>query len=68
MDWVSEIEKWDLWQVVLDEKDEIHYRSTFGNRLEEIKVYTAIPADRVWYVGTRVPPEARSAKGGRRRK
>lgn len=60
MDWVSNVESWDLWQVRLGDHDEVRFRATFGNVLEEIKVYTAIPAERAWFVGTREAPAARS--------
>jgi hypothetical protein len=63
MDWVSEIEIWDLWQVVLGENDEVRFRPTYGNRLEEIKVYNTIPADRVWFVATRESPAAVEKNG-----
>lgn len=58
MEWASEIDAWDLWQVRLAEGDEVHYRGDFGPVLREIRVYGAIPADRVWYVATRTCPVA----------
>jgi hypothetical protein len=55
LDWVSEIEDWDLWEVRLPEKAETHVRPMWGDEIEEIQVYTAIPADCVWWVGMRTP-------------
>lgn len=46
-------ESWDLWQVRLGDGDEVHVRPFFGNVLEEIRIFTPIPADRCWYVATR---------------
>lgn len=45
--------EWDLWQVNLDDNDEVHVRSEFGPQLQEVRVANAIPADRIWWVGTR---------------
>lgn len=56
MSWTSEIEEWDLWQVRLQDGDEVHYRADFGPVLKEIRVYNAIPADRLWLVGARSQP------------
>lgn len=53
MQWTSEIEKWDLWQVTIGEKDECRVRSEFGPLLWEVKVCNDIPAERVWFVGRR---------------
>lgn len=46
-------EQWDLWQINLAENDEVHIRPEFGPTIQEFKVYTVIPADRVWWVGVR---------------
>lgn len=59
MDWATESEEWDLWQVRLAEGDEVHYRSDFGPVLREVRVKTPIPPDRVWYVATRALPFAK---------
>lgn len=64
MQWVSEIDDWDLWQVRLAEGDEVHYRNDFGPVLREIRVYNAIPADRLWFVGTRSGACAEPMAGG----
>lgn len=53
LDWVKEIEQWDLWQIRLGEDDEVHYRSDFGPYLVEVRVFTVIPSERAWLVGTR---------------
>lgn len=53
MGWVKEVERWDLWQVRLADGDEVHYRSDFGPRLIEVRVFTPIPGERVWLVGSR---------------
>lgn len=45
--------EWDLWQVNLGEHDEVHIRSEFGDVLQEVRVHNPIPADRIWWVGTR---------------
>jgi len=56
MEWVSEIDRWDLWQVRIEEGDEVGIRPEFGPVVQEIKVYSAIPADRLWHVGERGVP------------
>lgn len=55
MDWMSEIEEWDLWEVRLKENDELHIRPEFGNSFQEIKCRSALPSDRVKFVAKRVP-------------
>lgn len=47
-------EAWDLWQVVLDDGDEVHPLPFFGYRLDEIRVANRIPKSRLWLVGQRV--------------
>ncbi len=49
----SDCESWDVWQVRLVEGDEVHVRAEFGPAVKEVRVHNAIPADRVWWVGTR---------------
>lgn len=58
MDWVTEIDHWDLWQVRLAEGDEVRFRGDFGPVLREIRVYNVIPADRAWWVACREIPAA----------
>lgn len=48
--------EWDLWQICLDEDDEVHPLPFFGNRLDEIRVANRIPKSRVWFVATRKVP------------
>lgn len=55
MDWVSEIDEWDLWMVRLADGDQVCIRAEFGPKIEEVKVYGPIPADRLWWVARRVP-------------
>lgn len=63
MEWVSEVEEWDLWQVRLADTDEVRYNPSWGPVLEEIRVYNPIPADRIWLVGTRSCPCAEPTGG-----
>lgn len=56
MEWVSEIDRWDLWQVRIAEGDSVSVRPDFGPEIQEIKVYGPIPADRLWHVGERGVP------------
>lgn len=60
MEYVSEIEHWDLWQVDLPDNAELWIRGDFGPTVSEIKCRTPIPAERLWWVGRRydlgVPP------------
>ena len=53
LSWTKEVELWDLWQVRLASGDEVHYRSDFGPELHEVRVFTPLPPDRIWLVGTR---------------
>lgn len=53
MEWVSEIEVWDLWQARICADDELLVRPTYGPLIEEIKVRGPIPPDRLWWVGRR---------------
>lgn len=53
MEWVSEVDKWDLWLVRLGDGDSVQVRPDFGPRLQEVKVHNPIPADRLWWVGRR---------------
>lgn len=53
MDWVSEVDEWDLWLVALADKDEVNIRPAFGPVIEEIKVRNSIPRDRIWHVARR---------------
>jgi hypothetical protein len=53
MQHVSEIEQWDLWEVVLAATDEVRVRGEFGPEIKEVRVFNPIPADRLWWVATR---------------
>lgn len=53
MEWTSNHEEWDLWEVRLVDGDEVHIRPGFGPEIAEVRVRNAIPADRVWYVASR---------------
>jgi hypothetical protein len=55
MSWASEVDEWDLWQVRLQEGDEVDIRGDFGPVIREVRVRNALPADRVWLVATRSP-------------
>lgn len=61
MDHASDIEDWDLWQVQFSDGDELHFRSEWGPQILELRVYNAVPPDRVWWVATRTPRSAREA-------
>lgn len=56
MEWTSEVDGWDLWQVAVAEGDSICIRPDFGPIIQEIKIYNAIPTDRLWHVGERGIP------------
>lgn len=58
MDWVSEIDEWDLWMVHLADGDQVCIRSEFGPSIEEVKVYGPLPADRLWWIARRVSTPA----------
>lgn len=44
---------WDLWQVTLDDGDEVHPLPFWGYRLDEVRVANRIPKRRVWWVAER---------------
>lgn len=52
-------DSWDLWQVVLDDDDQVHPLPFHGFRLDEIRVANQIPKRQVWYVATRVVSDRR---------
>lgn len=47
------IDEWDLWQVTLPEMAHWEIRNDFGPKMQEIKVFTSVPADHVWWVAQR---------------
>lgn len=51
--------EWDLWEVRLEETDEIHFRPFIGYWAEEIRVANPIPKSRVWWGGTRTRAKRR---------
>lgn len=53
MDWCSEIDEWDLWQVQLADTDEVTLRAEFGPQICEVKIRNSVPRDRIWFVGRR---------------
>lgn len=50
---VKVIPEWDLWQVRLDDTDEVIIRPQWGAEIEEVQVRNRIPKSRLWHVGTR---------------
>lgn len=58
MDWASDVDEWDLWQVRLQEGDEVHVRSDFGPVIREVKAHGVIGPDRVWWVARRCHPSS----------
>lgn len=58
MEWTSEVDEWDLWQVRLEDGDDVRIRPDFGPVIQEIKVYGAIPADRIWWAARRISTPA----------
>lgn len=50
---------WDLWQVVLDDDDEVHPLPFQGYRLDEIRVANRIPKSQIWHVGSRTVNDRR---------
>lgn len=73
MGWNEEVDEWDLWQVRLIKTDSVIVRPNFGPIIEEVKIANSISAERVWWVGTRVPyllpakpVAAKRTKGGRK--
>lgn len=53
MDFVSDIETWDLWLIHIATTDELHVRPDYGPDIDEIMIKTAVPPDRLWWVGRR---------------
>lgn len=53
MEWVSEVDEWDLWQVTIADGDQVSVRPEFGPALCEVTVYGPIPPDRLWHAGRR---------------
>lgn len=53
MEWVSEFDEWDLWQVRLADGDDVRIRPDYGPAIQEVKVHGPIPADRIWWAARR---------------
>lgn len=51
---VDELGGFDLWEVRLPERADVDLRPQWGAEVQEVRVRTAIPADHVWWVATRV--------------
>ena len=49
----SEAEEWDLWQVTVDDNDEVHVMPRKGPHPHEIRIYNSVPPDRVFWCGCR---------------
>lgn len=45
---------WDLWQVQVSENDRLEIRGDFSPWVREVRVLNSIPAERVWWVGSRL--------------
>jgi hypothetical protein len=58
MERYTEIEEWDLYQVRLGLDDDVRLRVE-GATIWEARVHNSIPADRLWWVGTREPLAAK---------
>lgn len=53
MEWTGNYEVWDLWQYWVGEKDNVHILPTFGPVVEEVRIFSSIPPNDLWYVATR---------------
>lgn len=53
MDWVDEIDHWDLWMAHIGPSDEVTVRGNYGPALEEVNIRGHIPPDRLWWCGRR---------------
>ena len=53
MDWVAQIDEWDLWQISLRDTDAVHVRAVWGDEITEIRVDGPIEPSRCWHVGRR---------------
>lgn len=45
---------WDLWQVTVDDDDEIHIRAEFGPRVQEVRIHNPIPPGRLFHLARRL--------------
>lgn len=53
MDWGDAEDLWDLWQVYVSDRDEVHLQAVFGHEISEIRIHNSISSNRCWYVATR---------------
>jgi hypothetical protein len=51
--WLRDVPSWDLWQVHIDEGDEVHILPFWGRGVMEIRVANRIPKSRVLFLATR---------------
>lgn len=49
----DEFDGWDLWHVDLPTRADVRILPFWGDRVQEVRVRSAIPASDVWYVATR---------------
>lgn len=45
--------RWDLWQIRVDDDDEMHPLPYYGAEMGEIRIHNDIPRSRIWHVGSR---------------
>lgn len=54
MDWVSQIDEWDLWMIpVVGEHTAVHVRAFWGDEIEEVRIEGPVAPGEIWYVGRR---------------
>lgn len=53
MEWVQEVEQWDLWEIQVSPYDEVRVLPFQGQSAEEIRFYNSVPPNRCWLVATR---------------
>jgi len=53
--WCDHISDWDLWQVHIDEADEVFVMPFQGRGLCEIRVANVIPASRIIHLASKGP-------------
>lgn len=53
MDWMSEVEVWDLWLIWVGERDAVHVRDEWGPVVREVRIRNSVPAERLWWIGRR---------------
>jgi hypothetical protein len=53
MGWGCEFDIWDLYQVKLGDRDEVHVMAEFGHTIKEVRVHNTIPFTQVFYIASR---------------